>query len=297
MLVIVALATASPGCRRVEDDSAPSGDQALLPPVAGSPIHPDAGVRPASPARSPGCALPARAAARGESRARGGRTFHVWTPTSYESAKPYALVLAFHGWSSNGRDFQKWFLMEDHVRGEAIVVYPDAIGSAWDFRGDKELELFDSIVADIGGAYCLDPARTFAVGFSYGGRIVHHIGCHRSEALRGIAAGGSDWNIAERTACGRVPVIVTHRTHDGSMSFEGGRTSAAKWAGVNGCGPGDVVTDARLGCRAYAGCAAPVAFCADAHFDPSWPKAWNHTVREGYLDLTWRWLAALLVAL
>ena len=243
--------------------------------------------------RSFGCAAP-RDHVRGESRAvlQGKRTFHVWAPLG-KNDRPLRVLFTFHGWTSNGRDFEKWFLMEDHVNGEAIVVYPDSDGSSWDFTGTKDLDFFDAMLADLGDAYCIDPSHVYAFGFSYGGRFTHHLGCQRSDVLRGIAAGGSDWTTKEKGACGRVPVLVTHRTTDGSEPYSLGRDSIAKWAGINGCSPNDGVTDEVMGCRAYLGCKKPVTFCTDTHSDRTWRSEWNHTVREEYRDLTWRWLRDL----
>jgi predicted esterase len=249
--------------------------------------------------RSPGCGRSPTSAVRGEARkVLGDRTFHLWTPESFDPARAYPVLFTFHGWSSSGRGLEKWFKMQDYVAGEAIVVYPDSAGNAWDFHGDRDLDFFDAMVADLAGAYCIDLTRVYAFGFSYGGKITHRLGCNRPEALRGIAVGGSDWRTNERHACGQVPVIIVHRTSDASEPVAWGRASAATWAGINQCdaatAPPALPADAEaLGCKAYGGCLLPVVYCEDTHVDPSWEPSWNHTVRERHRAFVWRWLAAL----
>jgi hypothetical protein len=73
------------------------------------------------------------------------------------------------------------------------------------------------------------------------------------------------------------------------MPLEGGKDAAKQWAKVNGCADETEETGAGHGCITWKRCAKPVTFCEDASFDPSWPVSWNHTIREEYLKMTWRW--------
>lgn len=267
-------------CERARESSAPV---VLVPPP---PREPDASAAPEA------CGV-ARGPARGVAHATpGGRTFHVWTPATYDGTRPIPVVFAVHGWYSNGRDFQKWFALEKHVEDGAIVVYPDSKGHAWDVHGTSDLEFFDAMIDGLTNAYCIDRARIFALGFSYGGKMVHHLGCKRTERFKAISVGDGSWADGA-PKCGRLPVLVTHRTRDDDELLAWGKDAARRWAHVNGCGPELDSTDVTHGCVAWRGCAAPVVFCEDTWFDPSWPHDWNHTIREEYLRLTWRWFASL----
>jgi len=222
-----------------------------------------------------------------------GRTFHVWTPSNYDGTRSYPLLFAVHGWRSNGRDFQKWFKMESFTDDQAIVVYPDA-KDIWDLDGTADLEFFDAMLDGMTNAYCIDRARVFAIGFSYGGKMVHHLGCKRAERFKGISVGDGSW-VDGAPQCGRLPVFVTHRTRDDDELIEWGRDAARKWARVNGCSDETDTTDPAHGCVTWRGCTAPgsITFCEDTYFNDSWPHDWNHTIREEYLRLTWRWFASL----
>lgn len=223
-----------------------------------------------------------------------GRTFHVWTPASYDGSRPLPVVFAVHGMGSGGRGFQRWFKMETHVDGEAIVVYPDSQNALWDVRGESDLEFFDAMIDGLAGGYCIDRARVFAIGFSYGGKMVHHLGCKRTARFKAISVGDGSWADGAPT-CGRLPVLVTHRTKDDDERLEWGKDAALRWSKVNACSAETEATDAEHGCFQWKECApgASVTFCEDRWFDPSWPHDWNHTVRPDYLKLTWRWFAGL----
>lgn len=217
-----------------------------------------------------------------------GRTFHVYGPDSYDETRRYPIVLAYHGYGSSGPGFAKWFKMHEHVGGAAFTVYPDAKGALWDFAGARDLDYTAAILDAMSAAWCVDREQVLALGFSYGGRFVHHLGCKRPDLVRAIVAGGSAWD--PETGCAPMPVLVIHRTNDPSMRFAAGKESAERWAKVDGCAAEPEDVDSVHGCVAYRACrAGGVTFCEDTHSDTSWPVSWNHTVREEYRTLAWRW--------
>jgi poly(3-hydroxybutyrate) depolymerase len=223
----------------------------------------------------------------------GGRTFHVWGPASYDEKRAYPVVVMFHGWYSKGRSLEKWFKMEDHVEGAAFTVYPDSRTATWDFAGTEDTDFTAEVLDAVAEEWCVDRARVMAFGFSYGGRFVHHLGCKRPDLVRAIAAGGGSWD-KEDGCKSAVPVLVIHRSEDPTMLIAGGIEAAKRWAKVDGCSTETEERDAAHGCVAYRGCAGgAVTFCDDKHRDDSWPRGWNHTVREEYRALAWRWFQQL----
>ncbi|HSO34181.1 MAG TPA: hypothetical protein VLT33_16715 [Labilithrix sp.] len=223
-----------------------------------------------------------------------GRTYHVWGPSSYDPNKTYPVVMTFHGWYANGAAFESWFKMEDYTENEAFVVYPDAVNGLWDLNGTTDLVFFDEMVKQLGETYCINPSRILAFGFSYGGRFMSQLGCKRAGYAKAIAigdAGGGN----DGVQCGRLPVLVTARTADTDELVSWAKTTSQTWAGLDKCSVDTVDSDATMNCVSHKGCKTPgdVTFCEDTWFDAGWPKDWNHTVREPYRALTWKWFKAL----
>lgn len=261
------------------------------PPAAKSVYLPGAAKAPgpAPAARAQGCGVEKKSPRSEAMTTSSGRTFHVWGPDDYDAGHAYPVVLAFHGWSSNGRAFAKWFEMEKHVDGAAFVAYPDSEGDQWDYAGTTDTDFVAAIVDRMAETWCVDRARVLAVGFSYGARFVNHLGCKRPDVVRAIVPGGGAWD-KESECVQPMPVLVIHRTNDPTMRIAGGRDAAARWAKIDGCSRETLFVDFDRGCSAFRDCAAgAVTFCEDAFVDPSWPAGWNHTVRAEYRALAWRW--------
>jgi len=273
----------------------PATTDAAPPPSAtpSAPVMPSAGSS-ATPSPSPDAPATCRGAApaQGTTRSVGGRTFHVWTPAAYDGRQRLPVVVVFHGWYATGKAFQTWFKMEEHVRGEAIVVYPDAAGPMWSLVDERDTTFVAGLLDDVAATYCADRARVLAFGFSFGGKFTHKLGCTSTKLVKAIAVGDGSLG-GGLVGCGSLPVLVTHRTRDDDERFAWGKTAAETWARGNGCTSATDPIDPAHGCVAFRGCkpGAPVTFCEDTYFNPSWPHDWNHTVREEYRDLTWAWFS------
>lgn len=232
-----------------------------------------------------------------------GRTFHVWGPSNYDPNKTYPVVLVFHGWYATGEAFQSWFEMDKYVDNQAFVVYPDAISGLWDVNGTQDLLFFDEMMAQLAATYCINPSRVLAFGFSFGGHFVDHLGCKRAGYVKAITVGdgGSGGN---RLHCGRLPVLVTTRTHDTDEYPAYGVQVASNWAGLNKCAAaGEKVAQTNTNngedmgyCQTHASCQNPggLTYCEDSStFAPGSPSEWNHTVREYYRSYAFKWFNAL----
>jgi polyhydroxybutyrate depolymerase len=217
----------------------------------------------------------------------------VWGPANYDPNVRYPVVLALHGWYADGPGHEAWFKLEDYTNNEALVVYPDAVGGLWDLVGNTDIAFFDDLVKQLGETYCINPASVLAFGFSYGGKFANHLGCRRAGNVKAIVVGDGSGG-GDGQHCGRLPVLVTVRTHDTDERPEWGKAVAQSWSQLNQCGALSTTPD-ELNCVAYSTCKSPgaVTFCEDTFFEPTWPVAWNHTVRERYREFAWKWFKAL----
>lgn len=229
----------------------------------------------------------------------------MWGPTGYDPNKTYPVVLTYHGLGTNGADFESWFQMESYTNNEAFVVYPDAAGngSLWDTNGSTDLAFFDEMVKQLGETYCINPSRVMALGFSWGGHFVDHLGCARAGYVKAITVGDGGPGGNDTKHCGRLPVLVTTRTNDTNELPSYGRNVVAEWTGIEKCAaPGakipQTTTDGTdMGyCQVQTPCSAPgsLTYCEDTSaFGPQDPPDWNHTVREYYRGYAYKWFKAL----
>jgi polyhydroxybutyrate depolymerase len=222
-----------------------------------------------------------------------GRSYRVYGPNNYDPKKTYPVVLTYHGYGSSGPDFQSWFHMDDYVDGEAFVVYPTGINGVWDLSGTADLVFFDEMVKKLGETYCINPSRVFAFGFSYGAFFADYLGCKRAGYVKAVSMGDGGRG-GEGKRCGRLPVLVTHRTADPDEVVSKGKVLTAHWAQLNECGTA-AASDTQFNCMTHGSCKNPgvVTFCEDTWYDASWKPEWNHTVREEYRAYTWKWFKAL----
>lgn len=262
------------------------------PPTQEPPPEPE-WVPPVVPTRSAACGTPKAQPLGTEYLTPASRKFHVWGPPGYDPDKAYPVVLMFHGIYANGPAFQSWFKMEEHVEGQAFVVYASSTADYWDSKNPAELTYFDELVKKLGDEYCINPANILAFGFSYGGYMASQLACKRAGYVKALSVGDGSWN--GDVKCGRLPVLITHRTADTDEKVEWGRDNAKRWATYNKCATTTSITNAGMNCISNAGCKAPgsVSFCEDTYYNASWPVEWNHTVREEYRDFTWAWFKAL----
>jgi poly(3-hydroxybutyrate) depolymerase len=122
------------------------------------------------------------------------RTFQVEVPADYSPTKGYALTFVFHGAGGNSAQSYSWGLQNASGASEAsIFVFPDGVafksyGVGWDDRTHGyDLPFFDNMVKNIETAYCINSARVFAAGFSWGGDFVTALACNRGSVLRAAA--------------------------------------------------------------------------------------------------------------
>lgn len=126
----------------------------------------------------------------------GARGFAMRLPDNYDNKKPYPLIFGFH-WNggnskevdtggSNGYTMAHFGLQKLSNNG-AIFVAPDGLNAGWANSGGQDLKFVDDMVKLVEDNYCVDTARIFANGFSYGGGMSYAIACGRAKVFRGVA--------------------------------------------------------------------------------------------------------------
>lgn len=204
------------------------------------------------------------------------RSYVLSVPQGYgELPQAWRVVFAFHGSGGTGANLQSWYDPDRYAEKQAIVVYPDALGGNWDLdspsESNRDIALFDAIIADLAKNACIDESRVFALGFSNGAYFANQLGCRRGDKLRAIAphAGGgpygpgSSYNGEGHLVCaGKPPAVkVFHAEDDDTVPISDAENSIAHWTWANGCQSSTHAAAPSASCVGFDGCGRPVEFC------------------------------------
>jgi hypothetical protein len=205
------------------------------------------------------------------------RRYTLRTPTNYDSAHPYRLMLGFHGAGGKGTDVApSFFGLWELAEGSTIFVAPDAVGGLWNAEADTKMvsDLIDQLEAGL----CIDRAHIQIEGFSQGGAMVWTLAC----ALPGVFSAAvvhSGGGLAMPKTCQPIP-FFSALGNDGSDQT----MSSDFFAKTNGCTIEPLPKPAAGGhlCSDYKGCSAghPTRWCdydgphTPSHVDSGQSKSW-----------------------
>jgi polyhydroxybutyrate depolymerase len=220
---------------------------------------------------------------------QGQRSYRLHVPPSYNGADRTALVLSFHGLTSNGLEQEVYSGLSTFSDAGAgfIAVYPEGLvnGSGdqyWSFHPQIPpndvlftSELLDELEADL----CIDTNNVFSTGISNGAIMSSRLACSLSSRIAAIAPVAGAYfppllsNLPEDCPDTRaVPFISFHGTDDDTIPYNGGggqpdfrlpqdnatpdEDVTEDWAIHNGCtsGRSETQIDTEVRLIAYTGC-------------------------------------------
>jgi poly(3-hydroxybutyrate) depolymerase len=211
------------------------------------------------------------------------RTYYVQLPASYSSSKQYPVVFQFHPMGGSAEQALNEYGISKGLP-DAIYVTPQGLVSAspgsdagtagWPNTSGQDIAFTKAMLADVQGKYCVDNARIFSVGFSYGGMMSFAIGCEMGDVFRAIApmsgALYSDFNC--KGTGHAVAMWGSHGLSDNVVAIADGRAALAKILQQNHCGSSTTPVDPSP-CVSYQGCDSgyPVTWCEfeGSHQPPS----------------------------
>ena len=213
------------------------------------------------------------------------RTYVRFVPASYDPARAYPLIFAWHGRTGRGTNARQYFDLEDATGDDAIIVYPDGLpvsedpgDTGWILTAEgRDVALFDALQAELTSTYCI--GRTYSMGHSFGGYMTNAVACYRGgagpSAVRAIGpmAGGGPFGSCPG---GPVSAVVVHGIEDEIVLFEQGEASRDAWRAKAGCETTSQPI-APAPCVAYDGCdgGSLVRFCAHTELagnGHAWPS-------------------------
>jgi poly(3-hydroxybutyrate) depolymerase len=172
------------------------------------------------------------------------REYILAVPTNYEPTRPYRLIFGWHplGGSAQqvaGTGNNGYYGLRGASNGAAILVAPEGLpfqgtSLGWANTGGRDIAFLRAMLERFKSELCVDEARVFSTGFSFGGMMSFAVGC--AGLARAIApmAGNSMVSGCEN---GSMPVAVMgfHGDDDTVVSIDGGRRGRDIFVQRNQC--------------------------------------------------------------
>ncbi|MBW4582778.1 MAG: hypothetical protein KME42_24695 [Tildeniella nuda ZEHNDER 1965/U140] len=159
------------------------------------------------------------------------RTYRVYTPKTYRPDRPLPLVLAFHGYGSQGKDLATGSGLNEVAEQKGFVaVYPDGIDRRWNplnkmLTGVDDVGFVPALIAHMKRNRAIDPARVYAAGVSNGGFLVQRLACETSSPIAAFASVVATLPSQLKGSCNPqapVPMLMINGTDDQKVPWQGG---------------------------------------------------------------------------
>jgi polyhydroxybutyrate depolymerase len=205
------------------------------------------------------------------------RQYIVGLPAGYNATRPQKLVFAWHGRTGTamqiaGRGNNGYYNLKSRmtdtifVAGQGLGTDADPADTGWPNTNGRDIAFVRALLAYMGTNYCIDSARVFSVGMSYGGMMSHTIGCQMSETFRAIAPiAGAMFGGGRGNTCQTKPIAAwgAHGTADETVTYASGESARNRILTLNHCGTTTQPTTPSP-CVTYDGCDSgyPVVWCS-----------------------------------
>lgn len=208
------------------------------------------------------------------------RTFYVQLPDSYDAKRPYPVVFEYHPLGGNGWQGLTMYRIRPNFP-DAIYVSASGGNQGFANTNGQDEAMTRAIMENIEAKYCIDKARYYATGFSYGGSMSFTAGCNMSDVFRAIGAMAgapiSGATCASKKPARPVAVWATHGDADTALPITMAQPMIDAIVGYNGCSTTTQPVDPSP-CVAYQSCmdGYPVVWCprpGDPHAIPNFAAA------------------------
>jgi polyhydroxybutyrate depolymerase len=218
--------------------------------------------------------------------AHGGldRTYNLYLPEGYDGASPIALVMNFHGYTSNAA--QQAFFSDMNPTADVngfAVVYAEGHENSWNggaccgnaaAEGIDDVGFARAMVADIATRACIDDKRVYSTGMSNGGFISNRIACEASDLVAAIAPVCGGLGIA-CSPSRPVPVMAFNGTEDPLFTYNLAVATNDAWIEADECTGTPEVTlmEGAATCETLSMCAGgvEVTHCSIEGMGHCWP--------------------------
>src|SRR5919202_2987838 len=202
------------------------------------------------------------------------RTYYLHTPKSYNPNRPMPLVLAFHGYGSQGKDLASNTGFSELAEQKGfIIVYPDGIDRQWNVAsnpllGVDDVSFVEALIEHLTQTLAINRRRIYATGVSNGGFLVQRLACTQSQ-ITAFASVVATFPGVLQSSCDRETpssMLMINGTDDRKVPWSGERAvygwmmsvpdSINFWRQHNGCTGKEVkqILNARVEISRYPNC-------------------------------------------
>ena len=223
-LVVLGLVTGACSDQESAEGDTPAVQESTT--TTAAPSSADAPPRP-----SPGCAAPATdevTSMRVDLTVASQERWYLLT-TPPPTTDPLPLVVDLHGLMEGAEIHSIMTQFGPMAQREGFVVaFPHGSGDPvrWDAdpasSPNDDVEFLDTMIEQLGEQRCIDEARVYATGLSYGAIMTTFLGCERSDTFAAIAPIDGITIPAGCDPSRPVPMLSSHGTEDPILLFNGG---------------------------------------------------------------------------
>jgi len=205
-----------------------------------------------------------------------GINYYIDMPENYDQSKAYPVVFQYHPLGGTGQGARTMYRVRP-VFTDAIYVSPDGSDNGFPNADGVDEQVTRTIMETIEANLCVDRARYFATGFSYGGSMSYTAACNMSDKFRAVAAMAgapiSGAHCTTMTPERPVAVLGIHGEADTALPITMAEPIIETWIEKNGCSnetqPSDLLdsicetVESSLATGQYQGCMEgyPVIWC------------------------------------
>lgn len=194
------------------------------------------------------------------------RTYYVVLPTNYVSSQSYPVVFGFHYRGGTAEQILNGFYGIRTNFPNAIYVSPQGLtasgSTGWPNTNGQDVAFTKAMISSLSTNYCVDKARIFSAGFSYGGMMSFALGCEMGDVFRAIAPMSGALYSGCKNGTHAIAMWGSHGLSDDVVPIADGRAGRDAILARNHCGTQTTATTPSP-CVTYEGCDSgyPTTWC------------------------------------
>jgi poly(3-hydroxybutyrate) depolymerase len=174
------------------------------------------------------------------------RTYMVRFPSNYDKTNPYRLIFGMHCMGASAQDIYGNNARSDgaynfyrlgSLATNAILVAPQGPNSNGTWGGQEDHKFFEDLLDLLKDTLCIDTARVFSVGFSYGAMFTYSLSLNHQDQLRAVVCFAPYDGVIWLPTNSHKPIAFMQTTgmSDNTCGWSGAKGCATKHAQDNGC--------------------------------------------------------------